>query len=100
MSTLGWSRINPWTVEKRDGSNSSRSKVDCHTIRRCGRFTGPRVGSDASAPHLVVLLSTAPSKPGTPFVGIGPDLAGLFQINGVEQVRMFIERRSPWQSQK
>ncbi|GAC1685785.1 MAG: hypothetical protein NVS9B9_07870 [Ktedonobacteraceae bacterium] len=43
-------------------------------------------GSDPGAPGLVVLLSTTHKIPGTPFVGPGTNLAGLFQINGVAKV--------------
>lgn len=43
-------------------------------------------GPDPGAPGLVVLLSTTPNKPGTPFQGPNTNLAGLFQINGVAQV--------------
>lgn len=43
-------------------------------------------GPDPGAPGLVVLLSTTPNKPGTPFQGPRTNLAGLFQINGVARV--------------
>jgi hypothetical protein len=43
-------------------------------------------GPDPGAPGLVVLLSTTPNKPGTPFQGPNTNLAGLFQINGVARV--------------
>ncbi|HLH66580.1 MAG TPA: hypothetical protein VKV27_12845 [Solirubrobacteraceae bacterium] len=43
-------------------------------------------GPDPGAPGLVVLLSTTPSRPGTPFQGPRTNLAGLFQINGVARV--------------
>jgi len=43
-------------------------------------------GPDPGAPGLVVLLSTTPNKPGTPFHGPRTNLAGLFQINGVAKV--------------
>jgi hypothetical protein len=43
-------------------------------------------GPDPGAPGLVVLLSTTPDKPGTPFHGPDTNLAGLFQINGVATV--------------
>jgi hypothetical protein len=43
-------------------------------------------GPDPGAPGLVVLLSTTPDKPGTPFQGPHTNLAGLFQINGVAKV--------------
>jgi hypothetical protein len=44
-------------------------------------------GADGGAPGLVVLLSTTPDMPGTPFHGPNTNLAGLFQINGVGSVR-------------
>ena len=43
-------------------------------------------GPDPGAPGLVVLLSTTPTMPGTPFQGPDTNLAGLFQINGVATV--------------
>lgn len=43
-------------------------------------------GPDPGAPGLVVLLSSTPNKPGTPFAGPRTNLAGLFQINGVARV--------------
>jgi predicted lipoprotein with Yx(FWY)xxD motif len=44
-------------------------------------------GPNGAAPGLVVLLSTTPDTPGTPFHGPNTNLAGLFQINGVGSVR-------------
>jgi hypothetical protein len=44
-------------------------------------------GASGGAPGLVVLLSTTPDTPGTPFHGPNTNLAGLFQINGVGAVR-------------
>jgi predicted lipoprotein with Yx(FWY)xxD motif len=44
-------------------------------------------GPDGGAPGLVVLLSTTPNMPGTPFQGPGTNLAGLFQTNGVGTVK-------------
>jgi predicted lipoprotein with Yx(FWY)xxD motif len=44
-------------------------------------------GPDGGAPGLVVLLSTTPNTPGTPFQGPNTNLAGLFQINGVGTVK-------------
>jgi hypothetical protein len=43
-------------------------------------------GPDPAAPGLVVLLSSTPNMPGTPFQGPRTNLAGLFQINGVARV--------------
>ena len=40
-------------------------------------------GPDGGAPGLVVMLSTTPTMPGTPFQGPSTNLAGLFQTNGV-----------------
>jgi predicted lipoprotein with Yx(FWY)xxD motif len=44
-------------------------------------------GVDGGAPGLVVMLSTTPNTPGTPFQGPNTNLAGLFQINGVGTVK-------------
>jgi predicted lipoprotein with Yx(FWY)xxD motif len=44
-------------------------------------------GADQGAPGLVVMLSTTPNTPGTPFQGPNTNLAGLFQINGVSTVK-------------
>ena len=44
-------------------------------------------GPNGGAPGLVVLLSTTPTTPGTPFQGPKTNLAGLFQINGVGTVK-------------
>jgi hypothetical protein len=44
-------------------------------------------GANGGAPGLVVLLSTTPDMPGTPFHGPNTNLAGLFQINGIGSVR-------------
>jgi hypothetical protein len=56
-------------------------------------------GSDPGAPGLVVLLSTIQSIPGTPFMGPGTNLAGLFQINGVAMVQhgTLAETWNTWQ---
>ncbi|GAC1651517.1 MAG: hypothetical protein NVS4B9_42070 [Ktedonobacteraceae bacterium] len=56
-------------------------------------------GSDPGAPGLVVLLSTTMTIPGTPFVGPGTNLAGLFQINGVAMVNQgtLAETWNTWQ---
>jgi predicted lipoprotein with Yx(FWY)xxD motif len=44
-------------------------------------------GPNGGAPGLVVMLSTTPNMPGTPFQGPNTNLAGLFQINGVSTVK-------------
>ena len=56
-------------------------------------------GFDPGAPGLVVLLSTTKTIPGTPFVGPGTNLAGLFQINGVAMVNhgTLAETWNTWQ---
>ncbi|GAC1368006.1 MAG: hypothetical protein NVS2B12_28220 [Ktedonobacteraceae bacterium] len=56
-------------------------------------------GSDPGAPGLIVLLSTTKTIPGTPFVGPGTNLAGLFQINGVAKVNhgSLAETWNTWQ---
>jgi hypothetical protein len=51
-------------------------------------------GPDPGAPGLVVLLSSTPDKPGTPFHGPRTNLAGLFQINGV--ARVMGDRAETW----
>jgi predicted lipoprotein with Yx(FWY)xxD motif len=44
-------------------------------------------GPNAAAPGLVVLLSTTPTIPNTPLSGPNTNLAGVFQINDVSQVK-------------
>jgi predicted lipoprotein with Yx(FWY)xxD motif len=56
-----------------------------------------RPGPDEGAPGLVVMLSTTPNMPGTPFQGRRTNLAGLFQINGVSAHRGLIQIRNTWQ---
>ncbi|GAC1341492.1 MAG: hypothetical protein NVSMB29_12010 [Candidatus Dormibacteria bacterium] len=60
----------------------------------------PHTGPDPGAPGLVVLLSSTPTKPGTPFMGPRTNLAGLFQINGVGKVHGLTETWNTWQPQK
>jgi hypothetical protein len=43
-------------------------------------------GANASAPGLVVLLSTTPSIDGTPLQGPNTNLAGVFQINDIAKL--------------
>jgi hypothetical protein len=43
-------------------------------------------GPNSAAPGLVVLLSTTPTKAGTPLQGPNTNLAGVFQINDISQV--------------
>lgn len=57
-------------------------------------------GPDPGAPGLVVLLSTTPTMPGTPFKGPRTNLAGLFQINGVAKVAGKAETWNTWQPGK
>jgi hypothetical protein len=57
-------------------------------------------GSDPGAPGLVVLLSSTPNQPGTPFKGPNTNLAGLFQINGVASVGGLAETWNTWQPGK
>jgi predicted lipoprotein with Yx(FWY)xxD motif len=55
-------------------------------------------GRNDGAPGLVVMLSTTPTMPGTPFQGPRTNLAGLFQINGVGTVKGgLIQTRNTWQ---
>jgi hypothetical protein len=53
-------------------------------------------GPDPGAPGLVVLLSTTPDDPGTPFQGPNTNLAGLFQLNGVADVGGLAETWNTW----
>jgi hypothetical protein len=53
-------------------------------------------GPDPGAPGLVVLLSTTPDNPGTPFQGPDTNLAGLFQLNGVADVGGLAETWNTW----
>lgn len=57
-------------------------------------------GADPGSPGLVVLLSSTPNVPGTPFHGPRTNLAGLFQINGVARVGGHAETWSTWQPGK
>jgi len=57
-------------------------------------------GPDPGAPGLVVLLSSTPNMPGTPFQGPRTNLAGLFQINGVAKVHGNAETWNTWQPRK
>jgi hypothetical protein len=54
-------------------------------------------GASASAPGLVVTLSTTPSMPGTPLAGPRTNLAGVFQINGVTHRRGLTRTFNDWQ---
>ena len=49
-------------------------------------------GQNGGAPGLVVMLSTTPDTPGTPFHGPRTNLAGLFQINGVSAAKSGLAR--------
>jgi hypothetical protein len=53
-------------------------------------------GPDPGAPGLVVLLSTTPDSPGTPFQGPDTNLAGLLQLNGVADVGGLAEAWNTW----
>src|SRR5215831_6806223 len=57
-------------------------------------------GPNQGAPGLVVMLSTTPNTPGTPFQGPRTNLAGLFQINGVTSNNGLIQVRNTWQIAK
>ena len=57
-------------------------------------------GPNQGAPGLVVMLSTTPNTPGTPFQGPRTNLAGLFQINGVTANTGLIHVRTTWQIAK
>jgi hypothetical protein len=54
-------------------------------------------GASASAPGLVVTLSTTPSMPGTPLAGPRTNLAGVFEINSVTRLRGLRRTFNDWQ---
>jgi predicted lipoprotein with Yx(FWY)xxD motif len=53
-------------------------------------------GPNASAPGLVVLLSTTPTVAGTPLQGPNTNLAGVFQINDVAQANGITRTFNSW----
>ena len=53
-------------------------------------------GPNAAAPGLVVLLSTTPTVAGTPLQGPNTNLAGVFQINDVSQVKGLTRTLNSW----
>jgi predicted lipoprotein with Yx(FWY)xxD motif len=53
-------------------------------------------GPDAAAPGLVVLLSTTPTIAGTPLQGPNTNLAGVFQINDIQNVNGRIHTFNSW----
>jgi predicted lipoprotein with Yx(FWY)xxD motif len=53
-------------------------------------------GPNAAAPGLVVLLSTTPTIAGTPLQGPNTNLAGVFQINDVTQVKGLTHTFNSW----
>jgi len=53
-------------------------------------------GPNAAAPGLVVLLSTTPTVTGTPLQGPNTNLAGVFQINDVSQVKGLTRTFNSW----
>jgi predicted lipoprotein with Yx(FWY)xxD motif len=53
-------------------------------------------GPNAAAPGLVVLLSTTPTVAGTPLKGPNTNLAGVFQINDVSQVKGLTRTFNSW----
>jgi Secreted repeat of unknown function len=54
-------------------------------------------GPDPGAPGLVVLLSSTPTKAGTPLQGPNTNLAGVFQLNTVAKVRGLRQTFNAWQ---
>jgi predicted lipoprotein with Yx(FWY)xxD motif len=54
-------------------------------------------GPDPGAPGLVVLLSSTPTKDGTPLQGPTTNLAGVFQLNTVAKVHGLIQTFNAWQ---
>jgi predicted lipoprotein with Yx(FWY)xxD motif len=62
--------------------------------------SGPAFGpgqADPGAPGLVVLLSSTPTKAGTPLQGPNTNLAGVFQLNTVAKVAGLRETWNAWQ---
>jgi hypothetical protein len=62
--------------------------------------SGPSFGpgqADPGAPGLVVLLSSTPTKAGTPLQGRNTNLAGVFQLNTVAQVAGLTQTWNAWQ---
>src|SRR5262249_45815237 len=53
-------------------------------------------GPNAAAPGLVVLLSTTPTVAGTPLQGPNTNLAGVFQVNDVTNVKGLIRTFNSW----
>jgi predicted lipoprotein with Yx(FWY)xxD motif len=53
-------------------------------------------GPNASAPGLVVLLSTTPTIAGTPLQGANTNLAGVFQINDIAKTNGKISTFNSW----
>jgi predicted lipoprotein with Yx(FWY)xxD motif len=53
-------------------------------------------GANASAPGLVVLLSTTPTIAGTPLRGANTNLAGVFQVNDVAKVNGRMRTFNSW----
>jgi predicted lipoprotein with Yx(FWY)xxD motif len=54
-------------------------------------------GPDPGAPGLVVLLSSTPTKAGTPLQGPNTNLAGVFQLNTVAKVNGLRQTFNAWQ---
>jgi predicted lipoprotein with Yx(FWY)xxD motif len=53
-------------------------------------------GPNSAAPGLVVLLSTTPTKAGTPLQGPNTNLAGVFQVNDVTQAKGLTRTFNSW----
>jgi predicted lipoprotein with Yx(FWY)xxD motif len=53
-------------------------------------------GPNVAAPGLVVLLSTTPTIAGTPLQGPNTNLAGVFQINDISQVKGLTHTFNSW----
>jgi hypothetical protein len=54
-------------------------------------------GPDPGASGLVVLLSSTPTKEGTPLQGPKTNLAGVFELNTVAKVRGLMQTFNAWQ---
>jgi predicted lipoprotein with Yx(FWY)xxD motif len=54
-------------------------------------------GADPGAPGLVVLMSSTPTKAGTPLQGPNTNLAGVFELNNVSKSGGLVQTWNAWQ---
>src|SRR5262249_57232561 len=54
-------------------------------------------GANQGAPGLVVLLSSTPTKAGTPLQGPNTNLAGVFELNSVAKSGGLVQTWNTWQ---